>query len=152
MKKAMRMTGYGLYIFTSIDDEVAASTITWFSQVSFEPPLVMVALRNDSHSLRTSRKKGFFAVNFLAHDQKDIAAKFFRQPIIQDNKMNGLEIETALTGIPLLKDAPAYIECQIVEDIDRGDHAVIIGEIIHEGLRREVKPLSLSDTGWKYEK
>ena len=49
-KKVLRSFTYGLYVLTAKDgDEVAAGTVNWVTQASFQPPLVAVGLKRDSH-------------------------------------------------------------------------------------------------------
>ena len=64
-KKALRQMTYGLYVVTSMaDDVVGASTVNWLSQASFDPPLVMVAVKGDSGLHSAVEKSGTFAIDF----------------------------------------------------------------------------------------
>ena len=52
-KTALRMIPYGLYVLTAADksgSRVAAATVNWVTQVAFEPPLVVVGVKTDSHA------------------------------------------------------------------------------------------------------
>ena len=56
--------------------------------------------------------------------------------------------------MPYLKQAAAYLECQLVDIIDiGGDHDIVVGEVIGAGV---IKPgetsdtLTLPDIGWSY--
>jgi flavin reductase (DIM6/NTAB) family NADH-FMN oxidoreductase RutF len=45
-KQTLRLLNYGLYVVTAADkDGVAAGSVNWLSQVSFQPPLVMAAIK-----------------------------------------------------------------------------------------------------------
>ena len=45
-QKNLRLLTNGIYVLTSRDgDRYGAATVTWVSQVSFKPPLIMAALR-----------------------------------------------------------------------------------------------------------
>jgi flavin reductase (DIM6/NTAB) family NADH-FMN oxidoreductase RutF len=69
-KKALRMLTYGMYIVTSSDGaEIAAGAMNWLSQASFQPPLVMVGIRADSHLHHLVKTTGILGVNILAEDQ-----------------------------------------------------------------------------------
>jgi len=129
----------------------AAATVTWVSQASFDPPLVMIALRQDSWTNEASRQSKVFALNILGKHQKNIAGKFFKEVRVEDHKINGFEYELGMTGSPLLKAAIGFIECRVVERVERGDHSVVIGEVIRAGVTNsEEQPILLRDTGWKY--
>ncbi len=63
-KQVLRMITYGLYVLTAKDeDNVAAGTMTWLSQASFNPPLIMVAIRGDSTVHEVVERAGQFAVS-----------------------------------------------------------------------------------------
>ena len=54
---ALRMLSNGVYVLTAcLGDTVHAATVAWVCQVSFQPPLVMVALQRNSHLAPTVRK------------------------------------------------------------------------------------------------
>jgi flavin reductase (DIM6/NTAB) family NADH-FMN oxidoreductase RutF len=152
-KKTMRLLTYGLYVATAIDGEnVAAGSITWLSQASFEPPLVMAAIKKDSGLHAFIERSGAFAVNVLAAGQKDAAAAFFRSTQVEDGKLNGYAFEPGPeTGAPLLTDLPAWFEARVIDTVKRGDHTVYVAEVVNAGLRDpEAEPMVLWDTGWSY--
>ncbi len=152
-KRVLRMIPYGLYVATALHEgQVAAGTITWLSQASFKPPLVMTALKADSYLYHQVKAAGAFAVNILGTGQKDLAAAFFRGAQVQDGKLNGYAFEPGPeTGAPLLLDAPAWFEARVTDVVERGDHAVVVAEVVSVGLRNpEAQPLLLQETGWQY--
>ncbi|MFN3135132.1 MAG: flavin reductase family protein [Candidatus Kryptonium sp.] len=150
-KKALRMITYGLYILTSKSgDRYSAGTVNWLSQSSFEPPLVMVGVKRDSGLHSTILESGVFAVNILASDQKEIASAFFKPTTVENDRINGYRFEQGETGSPLLVDLPAFFECRVVDKVERGDHTILVGEVINAGVRKEAKPLVMWDTGWFY--
>src|SRR5690606_2790630 len=72
-KVALRAINYGLYVLTARDgDDYGAGGVNWLSQASFEPPLVMAAVKADSGSAAIIGRTGTFAVSVLADDQLDI--------------------------------------------------------------------------------
>lgn len=156
-KAALRLFQYGLFIYTSKSTSseesqpYAASTVTWVSQASFEPPLVMVALRRDSWSHETTKQSGIFALNILGADQKAMAGKFFKELSLEGNKLNGFEFQEGSDGAPIFSDAIAALECRVTDRVERGDHTVVVGNICEARVTKpDAVPLSLSETGWKY--
>ena len=150
-KKALRMINYGLFIVTSKHkDKLAGGTVNFLSQASFEPPLVMLGVKKGSGLLEAIQGSGAFAINILGSGQKDIGAKFFKGAQMEDGKVNGYAFEEGKTGAPLILDTPAYVECRVTDQIDRGDHTVVLAEVIGAGLRREEPSLVMRDTGWFY--
>lgn len=152
-KKLLRKVPYGLFVLAAKDgNEVAAATVSWISQVSFEPPLVMVALRNDGHIRQVVDKTRQFAVSLVGDHQKDVASAFFRPSKVDEAGINGYAIESGQeTGAPLLTVAPGWFEARVADTVKRGDHTVYIAEVISCGLRApEVGILELTDTDWTY--
>jgi flavin reductase (DIM6/NTAB) family NADH-FMN oxidoreductase RutF len=152
-KKALRMFTYGVYLLGMKQDTTYnASTVSWVSQVSFEPPLVMVALRNDSLTLGMVLSSKSFTINLLSDRQEEMAGKFFKQATYEDGKLNGYAFEPGVqTSAPIFADAPAWLECRVLETLGRGDHTVVIAEVVDAGVRDEgVVPLALRDTPWQY--
>ncbi|NPA07150.1 MAG: flavin reductase family protein [Chloroflexi bacterium] len=152
-KHALRQITYGLYVLTAAHEgEVAAGTVNWLSQASFEPPLVMVGIKRDSRLHDLIEKSGHFAVNILASGQKDIAAAFFRPTQVEGDRINGFPFEPGpTTGAPLLLDAPAWFEARVVDAVKRGDHTVFIAEVVDAGVRDpNARPLVMWETGWFY--
>ena len=152
-KQTLRLLTYGLYVLTAADgDELAAGTVSWLSQASFSPPLVMVGVKVDSGVHDLIEKTGAFAVNILGEGQMDEASAFFRPSQVGEGTINGLAFEPGPeTGAPLLLDLPAWFEARVTDTIKRGDHSVVVAEVINAGLRdTDAVPLEMWDTGWSY--
>jgi flavin reductase (DIM6/NTAB) family NADH-FMN oxidoreductase RutF len=152
-KKLLRKLTYGLYVLTAKDgDEMGAATVSWLSQSSFNPPLVMVALRTDSHIHQLVEKSGGFAVNLVGENQKQIASTFFQTTKFGEGTLSGHAIKTGQeTGAPILTEAPGWFEARVTDTVKRGDHTVFVAEIVSAGLSApEVKVLELGDTEWAY--
>ncbi len=152
-KQALRLFTYGLYIGTAgHGDDVAAGTINWVSQASFQPPLVMAGVKADSHLHALIESTGQFAINVLSADQKGVAQDFFRPSQQDGQSLNGHAFEPGpATGSPLLTELPAWVECRVTDAVKRGDHSVFVAEVIEAGVRDDAaKPLDMWDTGWFY--
>ena len=151
-KIALRMISSGLYIVTSAGGaEVSAATVSWLNQASFDPPLIMMGVRKDSHTHALLEKSKVCAIHFLGREQKHIAESFFKPSKLEGSTINGQEFEKGpLTGSPILKDVPAYVECKIVDSIQRGDHSVFVAEVLEASVRQNIPSLGMRDTPWHY--
>ena len=88
-KQALRMFSYGVYVLTSENEgDYCASTITWVSQSSFEPPLISVCIKRGSVSYEIVKKRGKFFLHLLGENQKDMALSFFKPTILEHGKLN----------------------------------------------------------------
>lgn len=151
-QKALRLLTNGMYVLTARSGEkFGAATITWVSQASFKPPLVMAALRKDGSVFQCLIESRAAVLHVLAHDQKDIAQKFFAPTRNSAGHLNGEPFTLAKNSAPLLANLPAYIECAVVDVNDRlGDHALVILEVTNAALLRDIEPLTVTDSPWEY--
>ncbi|HSS43829.1 MAG TPA: flavin reductase family protein, partial [Thermoanaerobaculia bacterium] len=152
-RQVLRKLPYGMYVMTAAaEGRVAASTLTWLSQCSFHPPLVMIGIQAESRMHETVEKAGAIAVNILREGQEKIAETFFRPVAVEGSRLGGLAFEPGpLTGAPLLTDLPAWFEARVTDAVARGDHTVFVAEVVSAGLREEAaRPLLLANTSWNY--
>jgi flavin reductase (DIM6/NTAB) family NADH-FMN oxidoreductase RutF len=150
----LRKLPYGMYVMTSMGPEgiPAASTLTWISQCSFHPPLVMLAIQKTSQMHDAVEASGQLAVNLLGEGQREIAKAFFKPPAATGGRFGDYRYEPGPgTGAPLLTDLPAWLEARVTDRVDRGDHTVFVAEVVGAGVRDAARrPLLLSDTPWNY--
>ena len=154
-KTALRMIPYGLYVLTSQseDGRVAASTVNWVTQSSFEPPLVVVGVKADSGAHEIIKESRSFALNVLGKGQQDLAFAFFKALERDGDSIGGEAFSIGSSGSPILANAAAFLECTLVETLEQGDHSVFLGEVVEAGVNREVagrpdlETLSLADLG-----
>ncbi len=135
-KTALRMVPYGLYVLTAEgrDGTVAASTVNWVTQASFEPPLVVVGVKADSGAHALIKDSGAFALNVLGKGQQSLAFTFFKPQQRSGQTIGGEPFRAGVTGAPILERTPAYVECRLVETLERGDHSVFLGEVVDAGV------------------
>ena len=151
-KIALRKIPHGVYIVgVKQGTQLNAFTATWLTQVSFTPPLVALGIKKDSHSLEMIRSDRVFSVNLLGKAQKPLAEHFVKPAGVVGEKLKGVPHRPGKTGAPVLEEAIAYFECEVREIAnERGDHAVVIGEVVEAGVPKDEPALTLMDTGWHY--
>ncbi len=150
-KKALRLISYGLYVATSKGEEgYAGGTINWVSQSSFTPPLVMIGIQRDSSLHQAIASSRVFAIHIVGKSQKPLAASFFKGAELREGTLNGFRFEPGETGAPILLEPPAYFECRVVEELNRGDHTIYLGEVVNAGVRNDEPPLTIREAGFAY--
>ena len=110
-------------VTTSAGSKPHGTTVSAFSSLSAEPPLVLVALDKKSDLLRLLPETGRFAVNLLAGDQEELGLacakkgpdKFAKVPWEEDR------------GLPRIEGAAAFLACEIQEFLPGGDHVIVVG-------------------------
>jgi flavin reductase (DIM6/NTAB) family NADH-FMN oxidoreductase RutF len=136
-KTALRMIPYGIYVLTAEDgSEIAAATVNWVTQTAFDPPLVVVGMKSDSGAYALTRKAGHFALNMLGKGQQGAAFAFFKPAEKDGNTISGEPYHSGSSGAPILESAVASVECKVVEVVERGDHHIIVGEVIDANVAK----------------
>jgi flavin reductase (DIM6/NTAB) family NADH-FMN oxidoreductase RutF len=156
-KTALRMIPYGLYVLTAEakDGKVAAATVNWVTQTAFQPPLVVVGVKADSGAHAIIKDSKVFALNILGKDQKGQAFTFFKPVEREGNSIGGEAFHRGSLGAPILDNAPAFVECKLVDTIEKGDHSIFVGEVQDAGVkaqpagRPDDATLTLKDLGDK---
>ena len=151
-KTMLRKIPHGLYICGVKDgEEMNGFTASWVMQSSFNPPMIVNCVRQDSGSHEMIKNSGVFALSFLEDGQKEVAAKFFKPKRRVGNKFEDVEFyEGEETGCPIITDSLGYVECRVVGALEQSDHTVYLGEVVGSGIHREGNPLLLESTGWQY--
>ncbi len=152
-QKTLRLLTNGMYVLTSrgSNGQLGAATVTWASQASFKPPLLMVAIRKGSNVFQCLRESRVAALHVLAKNQRDVAQKFFSAPRSSGATLNGEPFFEGKTSAPILKNLPAYIECRVLDIREEyGDHAIVILEVVEVELTDRLDPPTVSDSPWEY--
>jgi flavin reductase (DIM6/NTAB) family NADH-FMN oxidoreductase RutF len=140
---------YGIYVLTSKAGEAVNGMIaSWVSQVSYDPPIIMVAVHPNRYSHQLIEEGGCFALHILSDGQTDFLARF-KGPDV-NHKFSGLNWTTGLTGCPILSDCLAYFECELKTHYRPGNHTLFIGEVIRAGSLKEGKPFTSMDYNGVY--
>jgi flavin reductase (DIM6/NTAB) family NADH-FMN oxidoreductase RutF len=66
----------------------------------------------------------------LGKGQQGAAFSFFKPAQRDGDTINGEPIGAGATGAPILASAPAAVECKVAEIVERGDHHIVIGEVV----------------------
>lgn len=156
-KTALRMIPYGLYVLSAetADGRVAAATVNWVTQASFEPPLVVAAVKADSSTHEVVKDSGVFCLSVLGKGQEATAFSFFKPVQREGDRIGGERFRSGTTGAPILDAAPAWLECSLIETVEKGCHSVFVAEVVEAGVARtpEGRPdavtLRLEDLGEK---
>ena len=143
----------GVYIVTVEDKgQINGVTTPWVSQLSYDPPMVMVAISplRKCHEMITN--SGQFALNVLASGQVDVAARFALTTAREMDKFEGVVPQRTPAGNPLLSGVFAYIDCELVKTVAVGDHSLFVGEVIGaEVLDSTLSPLIFDPSHYFWE-
>jgi flavin reductase (DIM6/NTAB) family NADH-FMN oxidoreductase RutF len=150
-KEALRLFTYGLYAITTGDEaQWNAFTANWISQVSFEPPLVVVSVENTSVSLPIIRRTGHFAVNVYSADQRELSGQLGKSLAKHPDKLANVRRGTGESGCPVLQEAEAWVECRVEGELPAGDSTLMLGRVVGAYVQRRDDPLTMRAAGFKH--
>jgi flavin reductase (DIM6/NTAB) family NADH-FMN oxidoreductase RutF len=150
-KTLLRKIPHGVFICGVAEGEdVNGFTASWVTQGSFDPPLVVMAVRADSTSNGMIQRTGRFSLNVLPADQKDLAAVFFKPQKGVGGRFEAAPFQMGPLGLPVLDAALGALECELVGQVAHGDHTVFVAEVKTAVLHRDGEALELGPTGWQY--
>ncbi len=150
-KVLLRKIPHGLFICGVREgEEVNGFTASWVTQGSFEPPLVVMAVRSEGSSHGIIERTKLFSLNVLRKDQKDLAAVFFKPQQALGGRFETAPFQNGELGLPILEDSIGGFECEVIGQISHGDHTIFVGEVKSAKLHKDVEALDLSSTGWSY--
>ncbi len=137
-KTALRMIPYGIYVLTAKagDGTVGTATVNWVTQTSFAPPLVAIGVKADSGAYAALKESGNFILNMLGKGQQGAAFAFFKPAQVEGDTISGEPVRAGTTGAPILKSAHACVECTVAEIVERGDHHIVIGEVVNAHVEK----------------
>src|SRR2546421_3921267 len=126
-KQVLRTFTYGLYAVSCADEgEVNIFTANWFTQVSFDPPLLAVSVENASKSLPMILRSRKFTVNVLRSGARELAGKLGKSALLHPNKLANVQYEPGPNGCPILHDALAWVACEGRHSVEAGDSTLLV--------------------------
>lgn len=119
----------GVTVITTRDTEKwYAMTANSLTSVSLVPPLVLVAVDLKAHTLAGLKSSGQFAVSILSEEHRAISRRY-ASPHQPPDPFAQLPIFYAPSGLPVLTEALAYLDCQIEAFYPGGDHQIVVARV-----------------------
>ena len=131
LDKALGRLSGGLYIVTAQKgDNRSAMLASWVSQASFKPLGLTIAVAKDRAIESLMRVGDSFVLNVLEENNYQPLMKHFLKRFGPgDDRFEGIDIQAAQNGSPILNDALAYLECEVKTRMDCGDHWLVYATV-----------------------
>lgn len=120
-------TGVTVVTAAAEDGRRVGVTANSFNSVSLDPPLVLWSIDKRSSSHEVFEAASHFAVNVLAADQIDTSNNFARP---RENRFAEIAFDAGAGGAPVLADCAARFHCEKYQQVDGGDHWIMIGKVV----------------------
>jgi 3-hydroxy-9,10-secoandrosta-1,3,5(10)-triene-9,17-dione monooxygenase reductase component len=124
-------TGVAVITASHSNGTAYGMTTNALTALSLDPLLMLVCFDNTARTLPVVRDAGRFAVNVLHTGQEDLAGVFASKvPVEQKFDRVDYHVEH---GAPVLRDALAWVACDLRELRPGGDHTIAIGAVAAMG-------------------
>ena len=131
LEKALGRISTGLYIITANKGEMnGAMLASWVSQASFQPLGFTVAVAKDRAIESLMQVGDRFVLNVLGEDTyQPLMRHFLKRFPPGADRFAGVKTRTADNGSPILAEALAYLECEVVSRMDCSDHWIVYSTV-----------------------
>ena len=109
-------------------DGPSGMTANAVTSLSLEPPLMIVCFALTSRTLAAVEQSRRFGVQFLSHDQEELAARFASK-MPEREKFEGVAWRER-AGIPSIDGCLAWLGCELQELYPGGDHQIGMGKVV----------------------
>jgi len=131
-------TGVTVIGARSADGRMVGMTANSFTSVSLNPPLVLFCPARSLAAFDVYSTASHFSVSVLPAHGETWSNKFAR---MSTAKWETEPYRTGKTGTPVLLDALANFECEVVARHDGGDHMIVVGRVVHLEATESGEPL-----------
>lgn len=141
--RALARLPSGLFVLTAGRGAAATGMLaSWVQQVGFEPPALIVALKQGRPIERLVRQEGAFCLAVIDERSKELLKHFARGFEPGEPAFEGVDVEIAANGVPFPRAAHAHLVCRVLGSVDDwSDHAVVCAEVTAGEGNLDVAPL-----------
>ena len=130
LRQARRRWASGVAVVACREgDGVRGATVSAFTVVSLDPPLVLVCLDRDGRMASLVPEQGAFAVSVLERGDEFAAERFAGRAPLPDVLWTGIAHRRTGGGPPVLRDALVWFDCRVTANYDGGDHLIVVGRV-----------------------
>lgn len=152
MRDTLRLWASGVSVVTAMDgDQRSGMTVSAFNSLSLEPALILVCLSKEANTAQLVTQSNQFGVSFLGEEHAYLSDRFAGriEPPEGGDRFSGLNVHQAETGVPLLTDAVAWLDCKVHTLHDGSTHWIVIGEVLATGRGATNMPLIYYDRKYR---
>jgi flavin reductase (DIM6/NTAB) family NADH-FMN oxidoreductase RutF len=125
-------------VTTTSQGKPSGLTVSSFTSLSLNPPLVLICVDRASNTLPLFRESKIFAVNFLTAKQVHFSRSFAMPSEDRFEHFCHVPYHIASTGAPILDNILAFVDARLVAEYPGGDHVIFVGEVEAMGTAGKV--------------
>jgi flavin reductase (DIM6/NTAB) family NADH-FMN oxidoreductase RutF len=133
-RRALAQFASGVTVVTTVGagGRPLGLTVSAFCSLSLDPPLILVCIDRRSETNGGFQDSGLFGVSVLAEGQEDWSRRFASGGA---DKFLGTPLLTGASGVGLVPEALAHLECSVRGSHPGGDHLIYVGEVLRLAAR-----------------
>jgi flavin reductase (DIM6/NTAB) family NADH-FMN oxidoreductase RutF len=135
-----------IWIITAAHDgRRTGLVVTFVTSASIVPemPRLIVGVAKTHETWKLIEACGAFAAHLVEETQTELVWRFGLQSSRDVDKFAGLEVDTAATGSPILRDSLAWLDCRVESQMDTGDRTVYLGKVCDGHVQSDFRPLRM---------
>jgi len=149
--KALSVVTTGIYVITvRNEDRRHGMSSSWVTQVSGDPPLLMVAVDRQHFTHDIIARTGRFALHVVGERGRHLEEYFVSSKARRPDNLEAVAYEDSAGGLPLLPGALASLECRVEASHTAGDHTLFVATVEQVTMRRGDRPLTSQDLDYVY--
>ncbi len=126
-------------ISTVFEEEIHGITISSFTSLSLDPPMILFCLGKHSKKYQYFQDTKLVGVSILNSSQDYLSNNFSRN---HENYWDSVDIMLGeQSKCPIIKDSLGFLECGIEAKYDGGDHTIFTAKVINHGKLNDLNPL-----------
>ena len=131
LDKALGRISTGLYIITAQKGDLKSAMLaSWVTQASFQPLGLTIAVAKDRAIESLMQVSDRFVLNVLEEgNYQGLMKHFLKRFKPGADRFAGVKTQLATNGSPILTDALAYLECQVVSRMECSDHWIVYATV-----------------------
>jgi flavin-dependent trigonelline monooxygenase, reductase component len=140
LRRTLGSFATGVTVATTLDSTGAPKgfTASSFASVSLDPPLVLICVDKAASCYPAFAGTTHFGVNILCEDQQHVSRRFASRSA---DKFADMPWIPGATGSPIFPDSTAWLDCELHDRVEAGDHLIVIGKVLSFGHSPEKQPL-----------
>jgi 3-hydroxy-9,10-secoandrosta-1,3,5(10)-triene-9,17-dione monooxygenase reductase component len=125
-------------VTTMYEGQPTGMTVGSFTSVSLNPPLVAFFPDKKSTSWPKIAAAAEFCINILSEHQQDLCRAFSMK---SETKFESVSYRMSASGLPIIDEVVAWIDCHTYAVHEAGDHYIVIGHVRSLALEQPYIPL-----------
>jgi len=139
LRRAFSMFPTGVVAMCALDEDgPVGMTINSFTSVSLDPPLVSVCIARQSFTWSRLARVPRIGLSVLGADQEALSRQLSAR---HGDRFDGVDFEVSRGGAVLIRGGTLWLECDIRNRLDGGDHEIVLLEVVETSLFPDIRPL-----------